>query len=370
MKIATIEVYAVRAPRKEPVRAGNIGTPVLASEFGVIRIEADNGCVGLGEISITSPRIGFSLCHAARTLLAPALIGSDPLALPVALRTIDVKLAGELSAPYLRAAFEMALLDLAGRFYGLPVYQLLGGRAREGVPLAWGIYQKSPEEMAADAQAGIAAGFQALKLKVGRRLADDVAAVGAVAAAVGDVPLRLDANMAWRTVPEASRAMATLAAEARVAWFEQPLGRANLAGMRLLRQQAVAPIMADESLQSLRDAYDVAVAEAADIFNVYVCEAGGMTAAAQIFALAHTLDIPCIIGSQAELGIGTAAAAHLGVAVADLPYPCETFGPLRYARDLVAPGPRIEAGMLYPSDRPGLGVELDMDALREMEVAD
>ena len=326
--------------------------------------------MGLGEISITSPRIGFSLCHAARTLLAPALIGSDPLALPVALRTIDVKLAGELSAPYLRAAFEMALLDLAGRFYGLPVYQLLGGRAREGVPLAWGIYQKSPEEMAADAQAGIAAGFQALKLKVGRRLADDVAAVGAVAAAVGDVPLRLDANMAWRTVPEASRAMATLAAEARVAWFEQPLGRANLAGMRLLRQQAVAPIMADESLQSLRDAYDVAVAEAADIFNVYVCEAGGMTAAAQIFALAHTLDIPCIIGSQAELGIGTAAAAHLGVAVADLPYPCETFGPLRYARDLVAPGPRIEAGMLYPSDRPGLGVELDMDALREMEVAD
>jgi muconate cycloisomerase len=334
----------------------------------VIRIEADNGCVGLGEISITSPRIGFSLCHAARTLLAPALIGSDPLALPVALRTIDSKLAGELSAPYLRAAFEMALLDLAGRFYGLPVYQLLGGRAREGVPLAWGIYQKSPEEMAADAQAGITAGFQAIKLKVGRRLADDVAAVRAVAAAVGDVPLRLDANMAWRTVPEASRAMAALAAEARVAWFEQPLGRANLAGMRLLRQQAVAPIMADESLQSLRDAYDVAVAEAADVFNVYVCEAGGMTAAAQIFALAHTLDIPCIIGSQAELGIGTAAAAHLGVAVADLPYPCETFGPLRYARDLVAPGPRIEAGMLYPSDRPGLGVELDMDALREMEV--
>jgi L-alanine-DL-glutamate epimerase-like enolase superfamily enzyme len=140
---------------------------------------------------------------------------------------------------------------------------------------------------------------------------------------------------------------------------------ANLAGMRLLREQSAIPIMADESLQTLRDAYEVARAEAADVFNVYVCEAGGLTAAAQIFACASALDIPCIIGSQAELGIGTAAAAHLGVTVTDLPYACETFGPLRYQHDIVSPRPCIERGVVYPPEGPGLGVQLDWGALRE-----
>src|SRR6266536_2999877 len=101
MKIAQIDVFAIRAPRKEPVRSGSGVTPVNASEFGVVRIETDNGCEGLGEISITFPQIGFSLCHAARKLLAPRLIGLDPLALPQALRAIDGALMGELSAPYL-----------------------------------------------------------------------------------------------------------------------------------------------------------------------------------------------------------------------------------------------------------------------------
>jgi L-alanine-DL-glutamate epimerase-like enolase superfamily enzyme len=350
------------------VRSATGMNTVSASEFGIVRVVADNGCEGLGEISITYPQIGHSLCHAARRLIAPRLIGLDALALPLAMRAVDGALGGELSAPYLRAAFEMALLDLAGRHYGMPVYQLLGGRARESVPLAWGIYQKSPEEMAADAAAGIADGFRAIKLKVGRALADDAAAVRAVNAAVPGVPLRLDANMAWRTVPEAAAAIRTLAALAPIAWVEQPLGRHNLAGMRLLRRQTNVPLMVDESVQTLRDAYEVAQAEAADVFNVYVAEAGGLIPASDIFALASTLDIPCIIGSQAEMGIGTAAAAHLGVAVADLPYACETFGPLRYAHDIVTHGPRIERGLLYPPDGSGLGVELDWTAVKEMEV--
>lgn len=369
MKIARVEIIPIRAPRKEPVRAGSGADPVTASEFGVVRIIADDGCEGVGEISITSPGIGFTLCHAARHLIAPRLIGLDPLRLPMAMKTIDAVLGGELSAPYLRAAFEMALLDLAGRHYGVPVYQLLGGKARDAVPLAWAIYQKSPAEMATDASAAVAAGFRAIKLKVGRALADDLEAVRAVAEAVGGaVPLRLDANEAWRTVPEAATAIAALGAAAPLQWIEQPLGRRNLDGLRLLRQRSRVPIMADESVQTLRDAYDVARAEAADVINVYVSEAGGILAAAQLFAFAGALDIPCIIGSQAELGIGTAAAAHLGVAVTDLPYPCETFGPLRYKRDVVSAGATIEHGLLRPADRPGLGVEVDWDAVRAWTV--
>src|SRR5580692_11777480 len=188
--IARVEVIAIRAPRKEAVKSGvNAGDPVTASEFGIVRIETRDGSEGLGEISITFPRVAHSLCHAARRMIAPALVGRNPLEAPKILAEIDRLLAGELSAPYIRAAFEMALLDLAGKHYGAPVYDLLGGRMRDRVPLAWGIYQKSPQEMAVDAAAGVQAGFQAIKLKVGRALDEDLAAVRAVAAAVGgDTP--------------------------------------------------------------------------------------------------------------------------------------------------------------------------------------
>ncbi|OYW17226.1 MAG: hypothetical protein B7Z55_12970, partial [Planctomycetales bacterium 12-60-4] len=360
-RIRQVEVFAIRAPRKEAVRSGlNLADPVTASEFGIIRLLTEDGVEGLGEISITFPRIGHSLCHAARKLIAPAIKGLDALAIPTVLAEIDRVLGGELSAPYLRAAFEMALLDATGRHFGVPVWALLGGRRRDRAPLAWGIYQKSPEEMAADAAAGRAAGFQAIKLKVGRDLATDLAAVEAVARAVAhavDFPLRLDANMAWRTVPEAALAMRTLSAAALVAWFEQPLGRRNLEGARALRLQTGLPVMADESCQTLRDAYELARAEAADVWNVYVAEAGGLRAAAEIFALATAVGVPCILGSQAEMGIATAACAHLAVALPELPYPIETFGPLRYARDIITGPGMIASGWLTPPPGPGLGVE-------------
>jgi len=207
---------------------------------------------------------------------------------------------------------------------------------RERIPLAWGIYQKSPEEMAADAIQGKQQGYHAIKLKVGRRLADDLAAVEAVTQAVGpDMPLRLDANGAWLSVAEAAHAMKAFAAIAPIAWIEQPLPRFNLDGLRALRQMTALPVMADESCQTLRDAYELARSQAADVLNVYVVESGGLTAAAHTFAFAGEVDIPCIIGSQAEMGIGTAACAHLGVAVPNLPYACECFGPVRYLRDIV-----------------------------------
>ena len=369
-RIAQVEVIPIRAPRKEAVRSGlNPNDPVSASEFGVIRIIDESGLEGLGEISITFPRIGHSLCHAADHLVAPALIGLDSLARPRILAEIDRLLAGEMSAPYIRAAFEMALLDLAGKHYGAPVYDLLGGRMRDRVALAWGIYQKSPEEMAADAAAGIQAGFHAIKLKVGRALEEDLAAVRAVAAAVGtDTPLRLDANGAWTNVAEAARAIDALAAVVRIAWIEQPLPRQDLDGLRLLRQRTAVPIMADESCQSLQDAYNLARAQTADVFNVYVVEAGGLEAAAAIFAFADAVGIPCILGSQAEMGIGTAACAHLAVAVRHLPYACETFGPLRYRRDIVPNAIPISGGYLSPPEGPGLGVTLNWGAIQEMRV--
>ena len=180
------------------------------------------------------------------------------------------------------------------------------------------------------------------------------------------MPLRLDANGAWKSVAEAAHAMKAFAAVAPIAWIEQPLPRHNLDGLRALRQLTALPVMADESCQTLRDAYELARAQAADVLNVYVVEAGGLDGRrARCSHSPARLDIPCIIGSQAEMGIGTAACAHLGVAVPNLPYACECFGTVRYLKDIVQNPIPIAGGYLTPPDGPGLGVELNWDVIRE-----
>ena len=132
-RIRQVEVIPIRAPRKEAVRSGlNLADPVTASEFGIVRILTQDGVEGLGEISITFPRIGFSLCHAAKRMVGPAVVGMDALATPLVLAEIDRVMGGELSAPYLRAAFEMALLDITGKHFGVPVWALLGGGCGSG----------------------------------------------------------------------------------------------------------------------------------------------------------------------------------------------------------------------------------------------
>src|SRR5262245_26185154 len=137
-RIERIDVYPIRAPRKESVRSGlNVTDPVTASEFGVIRISTSADITGVGEISITYPRIGHTLCYAAERIVVPALIGRDACEVSRCLAEVDRILAGELSASYIRAAFEMALLDIAGKRFGMPLYQMLGGRVRDRVPLAW-----------------------------------------------------------------------------------------------------------------------------------------------------------------------------------------------------------------------------------------
>ena len=109
--------------------------------------------------------------------------------------------------------------------------------------------------------------------------------------------------------------------------IRQPTARHTRDGLRGRGKMPALSVMADDSCQTRRDASELARSQAADVLNVYVVEAGGLVAAAQIFAFAGALDIPCIIGSQAEMGIGTAPCPHRGVAVTNLRSAWGCFGP-------------------------------------------
>src|SRR5918993_485439 len=199
VRITGVEIVPVKLPLLEPFVVSYGTFPALATVL--VRVETDGGLIGWGEGTPDPHVTGETFEGVAATLrhLAPALLGRDPLD-----RSIVVRLLGSLvaGAPTAKAALDIALHDLAGHVTGLPVWALLGGRARETLSISRVISMKSPEEMASDATQFVAAGFRTVKLKVGdaRDIRGDVRRVAAVREAVGpDIGIKIDVNGGWRT---------------------------------------------------------------------------------------------------------------------------------------------------------------------------
>lgn len=336
-------------------------------DYGLVAVHTDTGLVGYGEISTLWDGAGDVQVEVVRRAFASRLAGRDPLELTAcldALRTLREP------AEAARAACDMALHDLVGKALGVPVYQLLGGRTRDGVVQSRSILMDSPERMGEAAERAVAEGYTCVKVKLGRGSHVDLACVSAVRSAIGDETLlRVDANMAWPTVKEA------IAEIRRLEPFglhsvEQPMPRRPLADWRRLRDAVDVPVMLDESVWGPDDAWSVLTGDAADMLNVYVAEAGGLAPARLVFDLADLAGVPCVVGSMPELGIGTAAAVALATGVRTLDHPCDTAGSTYQVADIVAEPVAVRDGKVYPSSRPGLGVELDWDAVATMAGAE
>jgi muconate cycloisomerase len=241
-----------------------------------------------------------------------------------------------------------------------PVYNLLGGKVRERIPLSYSIPFGSPEDMAGLARERVEWGHRTIKVKVGsddsRR---DIAAVKLVRKAIGpEVKLRVDGNMGWQTAKQAIRVIRAME-EHDLELVEQPLPAQDLDGMAEIRRSIGVPLMADESIRNPHSAMQVIRREAADIGNVYVTEAGGLLNASRIFAMFEAAGLPCMIGSMPEFGIGTAAQIHLGVAMTNLGPDSDACGVLYHQQDLLRTPLRIENGFSYAPEGPGLGVDID-----------
>ena len=361
MKITRIETTPVCVPR---LRAFGAVTrtalgPADVSEYGIVRIHTDEGLTGLGELSSVFARRGPLLCRDVDERLGPVLAGRDPLAITGALRAMESQLPGGQVAI---AGVEMALWDIAGKALGVPVYALLGGKMRDRIPLSYSVPHGEPEQMAQYALARAEEGFRTVKVKTGQGLERDIEAVRQVRAAVGSAHrVRVDANMAMSSAKEAIRFVDRIM-DFEPELLEQPMPAHALHAMAEIRRSVSLPIMADESVGPPRDAMAVIRQEAADVLNVYVTESGGIQNAARIFTLAEQAGLGCMIGSMPELGIGTAAQIHLGIAMPNLDFDSDTCGSLYQEEDLLATPLRLEQGFAYAPEGPGLGVELDPDA--------
>ncbi|MEE2659708.1 MAG: enolase C-terminal domain-like protein [Candidatus Latescibacterota bacterium] len=363
MKITALRATAVRVPRPQAF-ISSLGTH-LASENAVVEIDTDTGISGLGEASSIWDRRGRGCADDINGSLAELLVDRNPLNIRELSDLMDQHLASR-AAPS-KSGVEMALWDILGKSLDAPVYQLLGGAVRERAELSHSLSMGPVAEMLHQAEGLVQAGYRTLKIKVGLDPASDLANVKQIRKRFPDLRLRVDANMGWRTAEEAARHIRELEPY-EIELVEQPVDEGDLEGLRFVHENVNVPIMADESVWTPTDAMDLVRAQAVDVFNVYVAEAGGIGPAARIFAIAEAARLTCIIGSMPELGIGTAAQAHLAFAMPDIRYGSDLNGFAYHTDDIVDHDLRIEGGYLYPPPGPGLGVHLDRERLEKYAI--
>jgi muconate cycloisomerase len=372
VKITAVETIPVLVPiRPELVIRSGRGGSHATSPFLLVKIHTDAGLVGLGEASCTPRWSGedqVTAAHFINTYFTPALLGRDPTQIDELTGSIFPLVAGNA---FTKAAVEMALWDLAGKAAGKPVYELLGGRVRDEVATKWSVSGQAPEKAAEIARWALERGFRRLKVKVGLGTDDDVARVAAVRAVVGPgFKIGVDANGGWGDPATAIAAIARLKALG-IAFAEQPVWAGDPAEMAEVRRAAGLPIVADESLYSLADARQLARAGACDVFSIYIGKAGGIGPARAIADFALSRGIACTIGSNLELGVGSAAMIHLGLAhpgIRPEDYPCDIIGPFFYEADILKEPLALDGSRAVATGRPGLGVELELDTVERYRV--
>ncbi|MGO4409652.1 MULTISPECIES: muconate/chloromuconate family cycloisomerase [unclassified Brevundimonas] len=330
----------------------------------LLTIRCSDGTVGVGEATTIgglsygeeSPE-GMKL--ALDTYFAPLVLGADPTRPAQLMDRLSRAIAGNRFA---KCAVETALLDALGQRVGLPVSELLGGRRRERLSVAWTLASgdtakdiEEAERMLAERRHNI------FKLKIGKRaVVDDVAHVAAIKRALGDrASVRVDVNRAWDEA-SAARGIGMLE-DIGCDLVEQPVDAHLRGAMARLSQRFTIPIMADESLTGPASAFDFAASAAADVFAVKIAQSGGLTAACAVGAIAQAAGVGLYGGTMLEGPVGTAASAHVFSTFANLSFQTELFGPLLLTEEILEePLAYADFGLKVP-DGPGLGVRLDAD---------
>ena len=366
MKITRIESIPICVPLKKGLTAKTAHGEHAVSPYVIVKVHTDAGIVGLGEATISGLWSGETQAGTVAAIaeyIAPQLIGTDPRNISAARRAMDfvIKLN-----PFTKAAVEMALWDIAGKAVGLPVYQLLGGKVRDRVRIKLVVWARDVAGSRAMAEGHLALGVSCVKVKTGLDPESDIARVRAVREVAGpNIPLTIDSNCGW-TIQQAKYCLRQLA-DVNLLLAEQPIPPGDPAAMAELRRDTPAPIMADESVFTLQDAWLLTLHRAADIFSIYPGKHGGIAATAEIIAVAKAAGLRCTIGSNLELGIGTAAMLHVAAAFPEVDtdsFPADTIGPFYHEADLLTQPLDLGPPYAMVPTGPGLGVELDEAQLK------
>lgn len=330
----------------------------------IVEVDTDAGITGLGEgVSPGGPWWGGESIEGQKQIIdhyiAPVLRGRRAEDFSSSREAIDRAVYGN---PFAKSAVEMALLDAVGQHRNVPLSLLLGGSARDTLPVRWALSGSGDSETVEDATARLDEGHRALKFKMGVLPAeDDVRRVAWLVEKIGaDVDYLGDPNGVWdlRTATWAVKELEAIGVNV----IEQPTPRDDPRALAEVRRQATRiKVMADESVCQLTDALAAIGQRLCDSVAVKPGKSGGLRAAALMEAVLRPSGIACYGGTALEGPIGTAASAHLFASFTHLPLGCELVGPLLLADDITTGGIQYVNGELCVPAGPGLGVKLDPD---------
>lgn len=328
----------------------------------IIRLKCSDGVEGIGEATtIGGLAYGYESPEGIKANidahLAPALIGLAADNINAAMLKLDKLAKGNTFA---KSGIESALLDAQGKRLGLAVSELLGGRVRDSLEVAWTLASGDTARDIAEAQHMLEIRrHRVFKLKIGANpLEQDLKHVIAIKRELGEqASVRVDVNQYWDE-SQAIRACRVLG-DNGIDLIEQPIARINRGGQIRLNQGSPAPIMADESIESVEDAFSLAADGAASIFALKIAKNGGPRAVLRTAQIAEAAGIALYGGTMLEGSVGTLASAHAFLTLRQLTWGTELFGPLLLTEEIVREAPLYRDFHLHVPATPGLGLTLD-----------
>ncbi len=360
IRIEQVETILVDLPTIRPHQLAM--TTMKGQTLMIVRLRMSDGIVGLGEGATIGglaygPESPEGMKLAIDTYIAPILLQARPTRIGETMTLIGKAVQGNNFA---KSAVETALLDAMGKRTGLPLSDAFGGRQHDRLPVAWTLASGDTARDIAEAEEMLAKRrHNIFKLKIGKGDPKaNIAHVAAIKKALGDrASVRVDINQAWSEAT--ASACLPLLRDAGVDLIEQPVALRNIRGLARLARETSVAIMADEALTGPETAFQVAQAEAADVFALKILQSGGLFAAAKVAAIAEAAGIGLYGGTMLEGAVSTAASAHLFSTFAKLEWGTELFGPLLLTEEILEePLDYSEFSLAVPAG-PGLGIALD-----------
>ena len=356
MKISCLELFRICVSMAKPYHLSKVLGIRNETQAIILKIHTDDGLVGLGEANPTLLVAGESpagVMVVFKEYLGPMLLGADPLAVSKLEIELDRIMHGNKAA---KGAVSMALYDIAGQAWGVPVHTLLGGKLVSELPMLWPLGSGSPADDISAMEEKFTQGFKTYMLKMGSLpIKQEIGRVKAVRERFGpEVKLVADANQGWE-VYETLEFITGLQGT-----------KLDLEGLKRIRALCSWPISADEGLVSIHDARNLIERRAVDVFSLKVSKNGGLIRTKKMAVLAEAYDLTCLMNSELEFGITQAASLHVGCTLSNLANIGHAYmSPLRLADDVTDYSRLIDRGKVRVPQSPGLGVRLDDDKLEK-----
>lgn len=362
MRIARVDVYGYDLTYVHGRYVMSGGRVIETLPSTVVRVTTASGVEGYGEVCPLGPAYLPSHGAGARAALGalvPVVLGVEAGNLGAVNAAMDTALMGH---GYAKSAIDTACWDAFGRSVDLPVCDLLGGRLAETFPLYFAVPLASAEEMTSCVQARRAEGVHCFQLKIGADPYEDAARTRSVVEATGPEDVIVaDANGGWR-LQDAVVAARLLDGLERV-FFEQPCP--TLEECLIVRERTTLPMVLDECITDVRSLLRAYEAKAMEAFNLKISKVGGLTKARLMRDLAVELGLRVTIEDTWGGDLVTAAVSHLAASTAP-----DTLFTVSFMNDwtnehVAGHEPRSQNGFGSAPGGPGLGVDVDVEALGE-----